>query len=45
MRVTRLFTNHRFRTKMTGAFMSIAVLCALGGAYGLVVQARLGPRP
>jgi methyl-accepting chemotaxis protein len=36
-----LFTNRRFRTKLMTAFLAIAVLGGIGGAYGLVVQGQL----
>jgi methyl-accepting chemotaxis protein len=41
MRVTGLFTNRRFRTKLMISFLTIAMLGAAGGVYGLVVQAQL----
>jgi methyl-accepting chemotaxis protein len=37
----RVFTDRKFRTKLLLGFTSIALLCSLGGAYGLVVQNRL----
>src|ERR1700709_1144598 len=39
--VVRLFTGRKFRTKLLLGFTSIALLCSVGGAYGLVVQNRL----
>jgi methyl-accepting chemotaxis protein len=41
VRVTRIFTNRRFRTKLMVAFITVAGLGAVGGLYGLVVQAQL----
>jgi methyl-accepting chemotaxis protein len=41
MRVTALFTNRRFRTKLMVSFLTVAILGAAGGVYGLVVQAQL----
>src|SRR2546429_580880 len=41
MRVTRAFTNRRFRTKLMVAFLTVAVLGAICGGFGLVVQGRI----
>src|SRR3954463_2381688 len=42
MRISRLFTDRRFRTKMMVSFLTIAILGSIGGVYGLVVQGHLG---
>ncbi len=41
MRVVRMYSDRKFRTKLVLAFMAIALLSGVGGVYGLVVQQRL----